>query len=139
MEPTLHNNDLVLVKKYASGEIPRRGAISVLNLNQEKGGLSVKRIIGLPGDLIQIQAGIVSVNHLALQSPYIEGLPKTNGMEELRCTVPNGFLFAIGDYRNYAYVLDSRTYGPVALPSAYGIVINRLWPWPSRFSKQPTP
>lgn len=139
MEPTLHNNDLVLVKKYPSGEIPRRGTISVLNLNQEKGGLSVKRIIGLPGDLIQIRAGIVSVNQLALQSPYIEGLPKTNGMEELCCTVPKGFLFAIADYRNNAYALDSRTYGPVALSLAYGIVINRLWPWPSRLSRQPTP
>ena len=104
MEPTLHNNDLVLVKKYTSGEIPQRGTISVLNLNQEKGGLSVKRIIGLPGDLIQIRAGIVSVNQLALQSPYIEGLPKTNGMEELCCTVPKGFLFAIADYRNLSLI-----------------------------------
>lgn len=153
MENTLEINDRVLVNKlaYDFGDIARGDVIvfddprgvqeresvvqSVLRNLAESIGLStpksefIKRVIGLPGDTIEIRDGTVHVNGEPLVEGYLH--PRTNmpdfGPEE----VPAGQYFVMGDNRNSSQ--DSRFFGPIDGDAVVGKAFVVLWP-PSRWS-----
>ena len=129
MEPTLSHNDIIFAKKWESNDTLIRDDIVVLRLSDEFGGLSVKRVVALPGDHVNVESGTMRINGQRLDSKYISGLPKTRGLERLDCIVPVSHIFVLGDYRNYQHTIDSRKYGPIALSEITGIVILRLWPF----------
>ncbi len=109
MAPTLDNADTVFLTKFSywfSG--PRSGDIIVFEgekiINGEKTKVNyVKRVIGLPGDLIEIHDGEVYRNGIKLDEPYI--MDKTQGV--YRCEVPEGKYYVLGDNRPTS--LDSRS------------------------------
>ena len=129
MEPTLSHNDIIFAKKWESNDTLIRDDIVVLRLSDEFGGLSVKRVVALPGDHVNVESGTMRINGQRLDGKYISGLPKTRGLERLDCIVPVSHIFVLGDYRNYQHTIDSRKYGPIALSEITGIVILRLWPF----------
>jgi len=99
MEPNLHDGQRLLLNKavfYFSE--PRRGEIIVFHHPRDPHGIPpIKRVIGLPGETVEIREGRVYVNGLVINEPYITDPPEYD-MGEI--TVPAGHYFVLGDNRN---------------------------------------
>jgi signal peptidase I len=140
MEPTLHgcsgcNNDHVLVDKlsYRSHDV-HRGDVVVFHRPtgwsvSEK--ILIKRVIGLPGDELTTRKGVVYVNGLALDEPYLNracrGGTKSSDGRELKTTVPDNDVFVMGD--NRCDSADSRSFGPVPESKFIGRAFVIIWPF----------
>ena len=124
MQPTLYAGDFVIVNKlaYRLGE-PSRGDVIVFRYppapEQEP---YIKRIIGLPGDLVQITGRKVYINGGPLAEPYL-GVATNQGGEWV---VPAGSLFVMGDNRNSSS--DSRAWGMVPFENVIGKALVVYWP-----------
>jgi signal peptidase I len=124
MQPTLYERDRVLVNKlaYKIGKPARKDVIvfnpPVTNIDEPY----IKRIIGLPGDVVRITNEQVYVNDLPLQETYIAAPPNYVGS----WNVPPGHVFVLGDNRNNSY--DSHFWGVVALDSILGKAEFVFWP-----------
>ncbi|MBC6938660.1 MAG: signal peptidase I [Anaerolineae bacterium] len=125
MEPTLQNGEYVLVSRlaYRLGE-PQRGDIIVLKYPGEPKQDLIKRIIGLPGDKVEVRDLHVVVNDQQLVEPYIAAAPTYSGTWE----VPPGYLFVLGDNRNDSS--DSRSWGMLPLENVIGKALVIYWPPP---------
>jgi len=125
MLPTLQDGEFVLVNRlaYRFGE-PARGDIVVFrSINQPDLDL-IKRIIGAPGDQIIVGDGKVVVNGVALTEPYINAAPHYSG----QWSVPDGFLFVLGDNRNDSS--DSHAWGLLPVRNVIGKAVLIYWPPP---------
>jgi signal peptidase I len=102
----------------------------------------IKRIIGLPGDHVELRDGKVFVNGIALDEPYIfqqDGTPVTTDPQPGGASewlVPDGDLLVMGDHRNES--ADSRSFGPIPISSVIGRAWLRYWPFDT-FGILPTP
>ncbi|HEX7058163.1 MAG TPA: signal peptidase I, partial [Bacilli bacterium] len=105
---------------------PSRGDIVIVH-GPESDRRLVKRIIGLPGDVIDMRDGKLYLNGRELYEPYVKGKTYPNGMK-LPYTVPAHKVFVMGDNREVS--LDSRSpeIGPIDLNSIEGKIIFRIWP-----------
>ncbi len=139
MENTLLPEQYVLVDKLS----PRWDAYSYgdivvfhppLTWNQGSDVPFIKRVIGLPGDTIELQDGIVHVNGVALVEPYIftdesgsqqQSYPAPGGASRFK--VPAGELFLMGDHREDS--ADSRNFGPIKISNVIGRAWLRYWPF----------
>jgi len=123
MEPTLESGEFVVVNKlaYRLGE-PTRGDIIVFRYPYDPQQEYIKRIIGLPGDNIEIANGTVSVNGEMLEEPYIAAAPAY----QTNLTVPEGSVFVLGDNRNNSS--DSHNWGTVPLEYLVGKALVIYWP-----------
>jgi signal peptidase I len=123
MEPTLHQEERLLVEKVSYRfHQPQRGDIVVLKVAQEPIPL-VKRVIGLPGETVEIRQGKVYVNGQHLDEPYLRQTPYGNMPAR---PVPAGSIFVLGDNRNNSN--DSRYFGVVPLDDVVGKAWLRYWP-----------
>ncbi len=97
MLPTLEEGEYVIIDKlsYYLDE-PDRGDIIVLRFPNDRSRDFIKRVIGLPGDHIEVSDGVVNINGVALEEPYINAPPSYNGTWD----VPEGQYFVLGDNRN---------------------------------------
>jgi signal peptidase I len=123
MKPTLLPGEFLLVNKMAykfSGM--QRGDIVVFHNPQKITEDFIKRLIGLPGDTVEIKDGVVIVNQVPLIEPYIMELPNYQG----RWQVPAGSIFVLGDNRNSSS--DSHAWGFVPLDNIMGKAIAVYWP-----------
>jgi signal peptidase I len=84
---------------------PERGDVVIFKYPDDETQNYVKRIIGIPGDIVQIKEGHVYVNGEQLEEDYISEPMKVTDTEETY-VVPEGHYFMMGDNRNYS--LDSR-------------------------------
>jgi len=119
MEPNFHDKQTVLYLRHSSLE---RG--DVVGIKMTNGDAYIKRIIGLPGDEIDIKDGKVYLNGELLQEDYIQGstyLPADNKIS-YPFTVEEGTYFVMGDNREHSD--DSRTFGPVAKRQIEGEIIT---------------
>jgi signal peptidase I len=125
MLPTLDNGEFVLVNRlaYKLGE-PTRGDIIVFRSTTQLDLDLIKRIIGIPGDEIRIADGHVMVNDLTLHEPYINADPRYSG----DWSVPDGYLFVLGDNRNDSS--DSHAWGLLPEANVIGKAILIYWPPP---------
>lgn len=139
MDDTLHNNDYLVLWKaqYMFGGEPEYGDIIVFksDLVDERSGKNknlIKRVIGVPGDRIEITGGAVYKNGQMLYEPYIRDGYTNSEMAEV--TVPEGKLFAMGDNRLVS--LDSRSpeVGFIDEDRVIGKAVFRLFPF-SDFGK----
>jgi signal peptidase I len=83
----------------------------------------IKRVIGLPGETVEIREGRVWVNGQALDEAYLA--PVTQ-QDYGPLTVPQGHVFVMGDNRNYSN--DSRFFGPVPVSQIWGRAWISYWP-----------
>ena len=125
MEPNLTPGNFVIVNKMAyrfSGS-PKLGDIVVFRypLNPDQIPY-IKRVIGTPGDTIQIESGKVYVNNVQLNEPYIKEVTGRGG----NWTVPANSIFVMGDNRNNSS--DSRAWGFVPLENIIGRAELIYWP-----------
>ena len=124
MEPSLHTNQYLLVNKvsYMVGE-PQRGDVVVLRFPQDPRRDFIKRVIGLPGEEVEVHRGTVYVDGRGLDEPYIHDKPV---YEYPRKRVPPGSYYVLGDNRNNRH--DSHVWD--WLPKEY--LIGNAWVsyWP---------
>ena len=123
MQPTLYEGNLLVVNKlaYKLGE-PKRGDIIVFHYQGSPTEDYIKRVIGLPGDTVDVSGGVVRVNGQTLTEPYIAALPAYTGTWK----VSEGELFVLGDNRNHSS--DSHDWGFVNQEWVVGKAIVVYWP-----------
>ena len=129
MEPTLSDRDILLLVKndhYKTGDLCSFGW-------QNK--LLIKRIIGGPGDVIDIaENGVVSVNGKQLDAPYVDELALGECDVKFPYQVPENRYFVLGDHRSVSIDSRSSTIGCVEKEQIVGKVFLRVWPL-NRFSR----
>ena len=98
MEPNLHNGQYLIIDKvvYRVSE-PKRGDVVVFEPPNRPGEDYVKRVIGLPGDVIEIQEGQVFVDGQLLEEPFIV---RSGSYSMAARDIGTGELFVLGDNRN---------------------------------------
>ena len=139
MSPTIEDGDSLLLKKYESvlnNEEYNRGDIVVFESpldKEEKPFLKkmfVKRVIGLPGDKINISEGKVFVNNESIEEVYIKNNSFTDSLYYGdNYIVPEGEIFVIGDNRGPGGSNDSRSFGSISLESIKGKAVFRIFPF----------
>lgn len=147
MDNTLLPGQYVLVDKLTPRWSPyERGDIVVFQPPETSPGEAavpfIKRVIGLPGETVELRGGKVYVNDLELEEPYIfeeDGVaqptdPQADGRTEW--LVPDGQLLVMGDNRGNSS--DSRIFGPIEIGDVIGRAWLRYWPI-DRFGVLPTP
>jgi signal peptidase I len=124
MEPNLHENERVIVELVSYRfRAPVRGDIIVLNLPGSHTDPLIKRVIGLPGETIEIRSGVVYVDDQKLDEPYLN--QNTPGHVP-RQIVPEEHVFVLGDNRGCSN--DSRYFGMVPYDDILGRAWLRYWP-----------
>ncbi len=125
MEPNLHDRERVILDKvsYHIGT-PARGDIVVFPVKGEPLPL-IKRVIGLPGETVEVRDGRVLVNGVALREPYVS-VPTVGNIAPVR--VPADAVFVMGDNRAPGGSLDSRRLGPIPLSKLVGRARLAYWP-----------
>ena len=87
-----------------------------------------KRVVGLPGDEILIESGIVYLNGEELDEYYIDETTKTHTERYTEWIVPEGHVFVLGDNRQVGGSSDSRSYGFIPQSDITGYVIFIIYP-----------
>ncbi|MCL4460794.1 MAG: signal peptidase I [Nitrospirae bacterium] len=145
MIPTLDVGDQILVSKFSYGirspfsdhywihfAGPRRGDVVVFRYPKDESKDFIKRVIGLPGDRIEVRQKKVFVNGKPLSEPYVQYLqpfvtdePTRDVLKEI--VVPPGDYFVMGDNRDDSY--DSRFWGFVRENKILGKAEIIYWSW----------
>ncbi len=148
MEPTLYNGQYLLINKalywqldlqplsdllpqlvQSEGEKvnlfrpPARGDVVVFRAPQSPDRDFIKRVIGLPGERVEIRDGRVLINGRTLNEPYISEPPR---YEMPPLVVPDGSYFVLGDHRNNSS--DSHVWGVVPRENIVGAAWISYWP-----------
>jgi signal peptidase I len=132
MEPNLHTDQRLIVEKlsynpyfrqYLRLNGPQRGDVVVIRLRTQGDELLIKRVIGLPGDIVEIHNGQVFVNNQSLTEPYT--MDGTSGFYG-PTTIPPLHIFVLGDNRDSSN--DSRSFGTVSLRDVVGRAWFSYWP-----------
>ncbi len=123
MQPTLYEGNLLLVSKvaYKLDDVETGDVVIFHNPNFLEEDF-IKRLIGKPGDEVQVANGMVSVNGVLLEEPYIAAPPDYTG----QWTVPEDSVFVLGDNRNSSS--DSHSWGFVPLDDLVGKALLVYWP-----------
>lgn len=126
MEQTLHDGERLILSSMAYE--PQYEDIVVIARGDTKEPL-IKRVIGLPGDTIDIdeKTGDVYRNSKLLKEPYIS-VPTAREQMTGPITVPEGCVFVMGDNRERGRSLDSRSMGCVDIDDIVGKAVYRLLP-----------
>ena len=131
MEPTFHTGDYILTSRVTyKFRALERGDVVVFKSPKNPDIEYIKRIIGLPGDIVNISNGEVRVNNNLLNEQYIAAI--TN-LREIDCIkdgspykVPEDYIFVMGDNRPRSS--DSREFCAVSIDSIIGDVFYRYFP-----------
>ena len=123
MLPTLSPGNFVVVNKisYRLGD-PARGDIVVFRLPGDTSQRFIKRLVGLPGERVEIRAGNVYIDGRQIEEPYLQVSTRRGGTWD----VPEGAIFVMGDNRNNSS--DSRVWGVVPLDNIVGKALFVYWP-----------
>jgi len=129
MLPTLQINDRLIIDKISYDfRNPKRGDIVVFSptdtlKKQNFKDAFIKRVIGLPGETVEVRDGLVYVNGQPIQEKYVEDQPNYRFGP---VTVPPNQYLVLGDNRNNSY--DSHYWGFVPRPNIIGRAVVRFWP-----------
>ncbi len=127
MEPLLLDGERIVVNKFIYRFQPiERGDVVVFWYPRDPSVSFIKRVVGLPGDLVEMQAGRLVVNGMPVREDYLpesfrdgDSLPPTE--------VRKGYYFVLGDHRRSSN--DSRSWGEVPEKYIYGRAVFRFWPF----------
>jgi signal peptidase I len=124
MAPRIASGEIVLINTMAYRlRAPARGDIIAFHHDTPAPETFIKRVIGLPGDRIEIRRGTVFVNGAALSEPYVQ-FPDEHTYAQV--VVPPGSLYVLGD--NRADSEDSRVFGFVPQSQVMGQAVAGIWP-----------
>ncbi len=124
MEPNLHDDQRLIIEKVTYRfRPPERGDIVVLRPPQESSEPLIKRVVGLPGETLEIHDGQVYIDGKMVDEPYLNQ-PTWSTLEPI--LIPEEHVFVMGDNRQASN--DSRAFGVVALDDIIGRAWVRYWP-----------
>ena len=124
MEPTLSNGDIVLLTKTTRFD---RGDLCGFTWNNK---LLIKRVIGLPGDWIEIDTdGTIYLNGEKLEEPYVERKALGECDLEFPFQVPQEQYFVVGDMRESSIDSRNTVIGCIPKDQIVGKVFFRIWPF----------
>lgn len=124
MEPNLHSDQRLVVEKVSYNfHAPDRGDVVVLKVDAEAEDLLIKRVIGMPGETVEIRDGLVLVNGLAISEDYLT--EPTRGHYG-PVYIPPLHIFVLGDNRGASN--DSRSFGPINRKHIVGRAWLSYWP-----------
>lgn len=131
MFPNFHDGDYIITDKvsYRLGP-PQRGDIVVFKNPLNESQHFIKRVMGLPGETIKVQAGHLYINNKLVDEPYLKSGVITNQgsflKEGVNVTIPEGSYAVIGDNRQFSS--DTREWGLLPKEKIIGKVLIRYWP-----------
>ncbi len=138
MEPNFHHGDLVFINKLSTSVgSPERGDIVICRLEEDGMENIIKRIIGLPGDKIELRAAFAGeaviynlyLNGERIEEPFL-GEPIMNaGNIEYPYIVPENSYFVMGDNRNASSDSRRESIGAIPKEDLVGKVVFRLYPF----------
>lgn len=135
MQPTFYSDDYVIISRQSYnlfGDVQRGDVIifesDMVDSNGNPKNL-IKRVIGLPGDTIEIKDGYVYLNDEKLDEPYVAEAGMSGEMDKV--TVEEGKLFAMGDNRRVSQDSRSAVIGQVNQNKIVGKVVLRVFPFNS--------
>ena len=129
MFPTFDIGDQLLVDKVTRLHKYHRRDVVVFNPSETYTEMTgntealIKRVVGIAGDTVQVKAGIVYVNGVAQDEPYINERPD---YDLPLVNVPEGFIFVLGDNRNHSF--DSHIWGFLPENNVIGRAVVKYWP-----------
>ena len=130
MEPTFYGDDRLVVSRvhYLLGA-PNRGDILVFNSlvpsEAERGIMLIKRVVGLPGETVELRDARIHINGEPLSELYIKEPCERRCLDKTWVLTEDEY-FMMGDNRNNSR--DSRVFGAVPLSKIVGQVVLRYWP-----------
>lgn len=126
MMPRLTDQERIFINKFVYRlEQIHRGDVVVFRYPGDPSKSYIKRVIGLPGDTVEIHRGVVYVNGEKLDEPYV--VPEFRGTQSVAPThVEAGRYYVLGDHRNSSN--DSRVWGTVPRELIYGKAELIYWP-----------
>lgn len=125
MEPNFSTGNYLIVDEitYRFRE-PARGEVIVFHNPNDKSEFYIKRIIGLPGEKIEIRNGIVTINEELFEEEYLPEGAIVDG--DVSFDLKEDEYFVMGDNRSRSF--DSRRWGPLKRDEIVGAVRLRFWP-----------
>jgi signal peptidase I len=128
MTPALVNDERIFINKFVYrfgfSDIGRGDTI-VFWAPEDSSRSYIKRVIGVPGDVVEIVDGTVILNGQRLEEPYLIDANRDRASMTRRM-VEAGHYFVLGDHRNSSN--DSRSWGTVARDAIYGKAVFVYWP-----------
>lgn len=132
MEPSFYQYHYLLIDKlsYRFNE-PQRGDVVVLDLPQNEERALIKRVVGLPGETVEVENGAVRIisatypEGMTLEEPYVE-TANNGGPDGVRISLKQDEYIVLGDNRRVSS--DSRTWGVLPRHDIEGRVFIRLFP-----------
>lgn len=135
MQPTFEDGDRIIAVRNFN---IKRNDIVILDAPDQKGALYIKRVIGLPGEMVTSKNDKLYINGKYVAQPYLNNSYKkadnmaghlyTNNFTLTR-KIPKGYYFVMGDHRDVSK--DSRYFGFVKRDKIVGKVAFRYWPFTS--------
>jgi signal peptidase I len=134
MEPNFYDKEYLIIDEitYRFNE-PKRGDIIVFRYPRDPQEFFIKRVVGLPGEEIQIKDGNILIfnkenpNGLVVKEDYLSDGVKTYGLSDEKITLSANEYYVFGDNRNASK--DSRSFGPVNKSFITVRVLFRGWPF----------
>lgn len=141
MTPTFEHLDYLIAEQdFLAGNKYRRGDVVYFRPPEgamhEDRGYFVKRVIGVPGDTIEVKGGMVYVNDEPIDEPYKADVPTQEGTMTGKLTLDDDSYFVMGDNRNPGGSYDSRFFGPLKSDHIRGVIVLRAFPF-SKFTTVP--
>jgi len=126
MLPTFAAGDVVLVTRGGPqpSELARGDLVTFRS--PDGGRRTLKRVLGLPGDVLVIKDSRLFVNGRPIPEPYVDH-ELIDGYYSRTYLVPADTVFVLGDNRGNS--IDSRDYGPVEVGDVQGHALFRIWPF----------
>lgn len=126
MLPLLEDNERIIVNKFGYRFHPiERGDVVVFWYPKDPSVSFIKRVVGRPGDQVEIRHGAVFVNGQKLKEDYVR-MTFRDDETYAPVQVPPGYYYVLGDHRNSSN--DSRSWGEVPEKYIYGKALLRFWP-----------
>jgi signal peptidase I len=124
MEPRVHAGEIVLINTLAYRLGPlRRGDVIAFHHDAPTTETYIKRVVGLPGERIDVRDGVVTIDGRALAEPYVQFRDKRSAPT---VSVPPGAYYVLGD--NRAESDDSRNWGVLHQADVVGKALVGVWP-----------
>jgi signal peptidase I len=126
MLPLLQDGERIIVNKLVYRLYPiERGDVVVFWYPKDPSVSFIKRVVGRPGDTVEIRRGALFVNGQPVTEDYVQRQFR-DGESYEPVEVPRGFYYVLGDHRNSSN--DSRSWGEVPEKYIYGKAMFRFWP-----------
>jgi len=127
MEPNFQDGNYLVVDIVSYRfEDPSRGDVVVFHYPGNRDLFYIKRIIGVPGDNIDISEGGIFINGNEIDERYLEGDVLTDAFTKSEFILGSDQYFVMGDNRPASF--DSRSWGPLEREDIVGVVKFRVWP-----------